>query len=85
MTKFFLSKMLASWTLLAVCLQAFGQDSLRVPSDRIRSFDTQVQRLVEQSIAEKKMPGCIVAVGDRDGVCSTKRPSAIALSIQWHP
>jgi len=68
MTKFFVSKMLASWTLLAVCLQAFGQDSLRVPSDRIRSFDTQVQRLVEQSIAEKKMPGCIVAVGDRDGV-----------------
>jgi uncharacterized protein YbbC (DUF1343 family)/CubicO group peptidase (beta-lactamase class C family) len=68
MTKFFVSKMLASWTLLAVCLQAFGQDSLRVPSDRIGAFDAQVQRLVEQSIAEKKMPGCIVAVGNRDGV-----------------
>jgi len=68
MTKFFLSKMLASWTLLAVCLQAFGQDSLRAPPDRIGSFDTQVQRLVEQSIAEKKMPGCIVVVGNRDGV-----------------
>ena len=68
MTKFFLSKMLASWTLLAVCLQAFGQDSLRAPADRIGAFDTQVQRLVAQSIAEKKMPGCIVAVGNRDGV-----------------
>ena len=45
-----------------------GQDIAGVAQERIDRFEQQISKMVEKGIAEGKMPGCIVGIGNRDGL-----------------
>jgi uncharacterized protein YbbC (DUF1343 family)/CubicO group peptidase (beta-lactamase class C family) len=45
-----------------------AQEIATVITERVERFDEQVRKLVEQGISDSKMPGCIVGVGNRDGL-----------------
>ena len=56
---------------LAYCfgwMVATAQESSIANSQQLSRFDQNIAVLIEQAIGESKMPGCIVGVGNRDGL-----------------
>jgi hypothetical protein len=45
-----------------------SQDVAGVSQERLHRFEQQITMVVEKAIAEGKMPGCVVGVGNRDGL-----------------
>lgn len=53
---------------LLCCSKGIAQESSRLPPGNLDVFDSQVRKIVEQGIAEGKMPGCVVGVGNSRGL-----------------
>jgi uncharacterized protein YbbC (DUF1343 family)/CubicO group peptidase (beta-lactamase class C family) len=53
--------------LLWIC-EIQGQDVAGIPKERISRFEQQISMMIQKGIAEGKMPGCVVGVGNRDGL-----------------
>ena len=47
---------------------AVAQESPLTNSERINRFDKQLGLLIDEALSQSKMPGCIVGVGNRDGL-----------------
>lgn len=45
-----------------------GQDVAGISQERLHRFEQQITMVLEKAIAEGKMPGCVVGVGNRDGL-----------------
>ncbi|MCY3005535.1 MAG: DUF1343 domain-containing protein [Planctomycetota bacterium] len=54
------------------CLRAHCQESNPIATDRLEAFDAEIRRMIESAIAESKMPGCVVGVGNRSGLIYQK-------------
>jgi len=77
-----------AWAALAVLLAArvtlaAGVDGSSAPSEKaapqVRAFERELERRVDDALAQNKLPGCVVTVGRADGVLYRKAFGARAV------
>jgi CubicO group peptidase (beta-lactamase class C family) len=53
-------------------VRTYGQDASRIASKRSEAFEAEIRGMIETAIAENKMPGCVVGVGNSSGLIYQK-------------
>lgn len=53
-------------------VRTYSQDASRIASQRLEAFEAEIRGMIETAIAENKMPGCVVGVGNRHGLLYQK-------------
>lgn len=53
-------------------VRTYGQDASQIASQRLEAFEAEIRGMIETAIAENKMPGCVVGVGNRHGLLYQK-------------
>ncbi|MFN5185936.1 MAG: serine hydrolase domain-containing protein, partial [Planctomycetota bacterium] len=58
-----------AFLMLATCsMNLQGQQEVLIDAEKIERFKQQVRRIVDPAIGEGKMPGCVIGVGNRNGL-----------------
>jgi len=58
-----------AFLMLATCsMNLQGQQEILIDAEKIERFKQQVRKIVDPAIDEGKMPGCVIGVGNRNGL-----------------